>query len=123
MVSVNRPIITQAEVEERILAVDDALAEATLDFAVLSDNEAEAEAVYKEAAARALLTHVALHATDAKMTVGERDAKVALSTADELRAWKIAEARRASCREALLSYRSRLDALRTLNANVRAVTT
>jgi len=115
-----RPPISQADVEQRMVDVDDALAEATNDYAVLCDDAAEAEADYKEHLARALL---AVAQTGTGGTVSERQARADLICAEEFRAFKVADARRQSCREALLSYRSRLDALRTLNANIRAVTT
>lgn len=111
--------LTLYEIESRLAAVDEALDEATGDFAVLSHAAAEAEADYKAAHARAFL---AAASTDVKVSNAVAEARADSATADLLRAFKIADARRASAREALLSYRARLDALRTLNANVRAAT-
>jgi hypothetical protein len=65
---------------------------------------------------------LAIAASGIKMPVADKEARADVTASDEFRAWRIAEARRAASREALLSYRARLDALRTLSANVRYLT-
>lgn len=120
MSTVTRPVLSQHDVEQRMIEIDDALAETTLAYADLADAAADAEAVYKEQLARALL---AVAASADKATAAVRQARAELACVDAFRTYKLADARRGACREALLSYRARLDSLRTLNANIRAVTT
>ncbi len=110
-------LLTQGEIEEGILALSDAIEEQTYLYAELSDMAAEKEADYKVRSARALVGLA--NDNSIKITAGERQARVDLHCAAELRDWKLAEARRQSSKEALLSLRSRLDAMRTLSANVR----
>ena len=112
-------ILAQPEIEQRILDTLAALEEETYAYAQMSDLAAQSEADYKIRAAKALVFESADHP---KMTIGERQARVEISCAVELRAWKVAEARRQTSKEALLSLRARLDALRSLSANVRAQT-
>ena len=109
-------ILTQGDIEQSILALCDELEEETYRYAELADLAAEAEADYKEKASR---TFVAIANMDVKMTAGEKSARVDEMTCQELRIFKINEARRHASKEALLSLRARLDALRTLSANVR----
>lgn len=109
-------MLTQAEIERQILAIGDELEAETDRYDEIARQSAEAEADYKERAARA---HVSLADSQTKMTVADRAARVDVFCRDEFRAWKILDASRASSREAMLSYRARLDALRTLAANVR----
>ena len=111
--------LTQGQIEDEILSVSDALEAGTEQFADVADLAAECEADYKLSYARAF---VGLSSTQAKMTAPERQARSELHAAAELRAWKIAEARRLSSKESLLSLRARLDALRTVSANIRSQT-
>lgn len=110
-----RPL-SQVEIEEAITALADALEAETEQFSSLAARAAEAEADYKLGYARAF---VSLSASQAKLTAPEKQARSELNAAVELRAWKIAEARRLASREALLSLRARLDAHRTISANIR----
>jgi hypothetical protein len=110
-----RPL-TQHDVERLIVRIGDELEEETYRYATLSDTAAAAEADYKLKAARLFLT---LAAEGTKLLAAEKQAKVDVGSAEEYRTWKIAEARRQASREALLSYRARLDATRTLSANIR----
>lgn len=114
-----RRLLTQGEIEEMILAISAQIEEETYAYASLSDESASAEADYKLAAARQML---AIAASDRKMTAPEKQATVDVACSEVFRAWRIAEARRASCKEALNSLRARLDAQRSLAANVRAQT-
>lgn len=111
--------LTQGQIEDEILSVSDALEAGTEQFADVADLAAECEADYKLSYARAF---VGLSSTQSKMTAPERQARSELHAAAELRAWKIAEARRMSSKESLLSLRARLDALRTVSANIRSQT-
>lgn len=108
--------LSQAQIEHGIVALADQLEEQTYLYAQLSDQAAEAEADYKLAAGRHL---VALIASGSKMTAVEKQARVDVECSSLYRGWKLAEARRQSCKEALLSIRARIDAQRSLAANVR----
>jgi hypothetical protein len=99
-----------------ILALSDEIETTTYSYADLSDASAIAEADYKFRSAKELL---AIAASGIKLTAQEKSAHVDVSCTHEFRAWKIAEARRQSAKEALLSLRGRMDATRTLSANVR----
>lgn len=111
--------LTQGQIEADILSVSDALEVGTEQYADLADLAATCEADYKLSYARAF---VALAAQQSRMTAPEKQARSELHAAAELRAWKIAEARRQSSKENLLSLRARLDALRTVSANIRSQT-
>lgn len=111
-----RSVLTQGDIEHGILSLSDQLERETELYAELSDLAAEAEANYKHAAAVHLIT---LAANGAKMTAPERQARVDVHCSDQFRTWKVQEARRQACKEALLSLRARIDAQRSLAANVR----
>ena len=111
-----RGLLTQGDIEHSIVALSDQLEEQTYIYAQLSDEAANAEADYKLQAGKQLITLVA---SGAKMTAQERQARADVGCAEAFRAWKLAEARRQSCKEALLSLRARMDAQRSLAANVR----
>lgn len=112
----NKPI-TPIDIEYQILDICDAMEAETEQYAQLSEQAANSEAKYKFTYARALVDMAASHST--KMTVQERQARADLIANDDFRVFKINEARRVSSKEALLSLRARLDALRTLSASVR----
>lgn len=112
----NKPI-TPVDIEYQILDICDAIETETEQYAQLSELAANAEAKYKFVYAKSLVDMAAHHPS--KMTVQEKQARADLISNDEFRVFKIAEARRISSKEALLSLRARLDALRTLSANIR----
>lgn len=113
------PLLTQASIEAQILRLSDELESETERYADLAQLAAETEADWKQAHAT---TVVALASSDQRTSMDVRRATAELDNAHLLRVWLIAEARRATCRETLISLRARLDALRTLAANVRAQT-
>lgn len=113
-----RPL-SQVEIEDGITTVADALEAETEQFAALAELAATLEADYKLSYARAF---VALASAQSKMTAPEKQARAELHAAEQLREWKVAEARRLASKEALLSMRARLDALRTVAANIRGMT-
>lgn len=119
MVSLIR-LLTQGEIEANITKLSELLEEETYAYARQSEASAEAESDYKVLMARAIVTF--LNDRGLKMTQYERQARCDLICSDEFRVWKMAEARRSSTKEALLTLRSRLDAMRTLSANVRHAT-
>lgn len=112
-------LLNRAQIEHEILRVSDALDEQTHVYAEVSNLAASSEADYKLRFARAVVT---LSSTQSRMTAPEKQARAEIAAAEELRLWKIAEARRQATKETLLSLRARLDALRTLNASVRVQT-
>ncbi len=112
-------ILSQGEVEEQILAVSDAIEAEVHRYSGLADAAASAEADYK---LRYAETVVRIADSQARMSIPERAARAELEAATELRRFKIMEARRQASKESLLSLRARLDALRSLSANIRAAT-
>ena len=113
-----RPL-SQVEVEERIQAVIEALEIETEGYDDIAREAAEAEADYRLEAGRARLA-VIQHGD--KMTVGERDARVDVMTADAHKKHLIKQAARNAKREHLQTLRAHLDSLRTLNASIRQQT-
>ena len=114
----NAPI-SQHEVEQRILRISDDL-DSTVDLlASLLVERANAEADYKEQFARVM---VGLAASSSRLPVAAKEAAATSRTTAEFRSWKLWEAREKACQQKLHSLRSQLDALRTIAANVRAVT-
>lgn len=109
-------LLTQADIEFGIVSLSDQLEEQTHLYSQLSDEAAEAEADYKLEAGRML---IGLVHNETKMTAQERQARVDVASSVRYRSWKLAEARRQSCKEAMLSVRARMDAQRSLAANVR----
>jgi hypothetical protein len=112
----NQRLLTQGDIERGIIALSDQLEEQTYLYAQLSDLAAECEADFKLEAGKQL---IGLVASGSKMTAQEKQARVDVGCAQTFRNWKLAEARRQSCKEALLSLRARIDAQRSLAANVR----
>lgn len=101
------------------MAMSTELETLTEDFADLAVEAATTEADYKHRFASRM---VRLADSNQKMTAPIRHAMADLEASEELRARLIAEARRNACREGMLSLRHRIDAMRTLAANVRAQT-
>ena len=114
-------LLTQGQVERMILRISDELEDETHRYADLGDLVVDAELDYKRAYALAMI-NAAVAEDGTKRLVAERDAWVTTETIDLLRIWKIHEARHDSTKQALLSLRARLDALRTLVANIRSST-
>jgi hypothetical protein len=81
-------------------------------FEQLAEDNAKKEALYKSNWAKEYLS--------AKGSIREREAWSDYKLSDEGYDYKIAEALVKAKREKLLSLRTSIDALRTLNANVRA---
>ena len=95
--------ISQVEIESELLRLIDMLEEETEAFEKLAGDAAKKEAIYT-----------------AKGSIKEREAWADYKLADEHFDYKISEALVKSKREKLLSLRTSIDAMRTLNANVRA---
>lgn len=113
--------LTQAAVDQMILDCLDAIEAGTMHFEDVADKAATAEADFKGAYARAVLSLAAN--ANGRTNAQYRDAQATAATINEYRVYKIQDARKTSAKEHLLSLRARLDALRSLGANLRVVTT
>jgi YesN/AraC family two-component response regulator len=106
----NKPI-SQVDIENELVRLMDMLEEETEAFETLAVDCAKKEALYKSNWAKEYLS--------AKGSIREREAWSDYKLSDESYDYKIAEALVKSKREKLTSLRTSIDALRTLNANVR----
>ena len=106
----NKPI-SQVDIENELVRLMDILEEETETFETLAVDSAKKEALYKSNWAKEYLS--------AKGSIREREAWSDYKLSDESYDYKIAEALVKSKREKLTSLRTSIDALRTLNANVR----
>jgi hypothetical protein len=104
--------ISQVEIEQELLRLVDRLEQETEAFEVLAVDSAEKESKYKAAWAREYISRTG--------TVKDRESWADYKLENEEHDCKIAEALVKSKRELLLSLRTSIDALRTLNANVRS---
>lgn len=107
----NNPI-SQVEIEHELLRLLSLLEEETEAFESLCEDAAKKEALYKSNWAKEYLS--------AKGSIKEREAWSDYKLSDESFDFKISEALVKAKREKLTSLRTSIDALRTLNANVRA---
>lgn len=103
--------ISQVEIEERILRLLDDLEYHTEAFESLAEDSAKKESRLKGEWAKEYLS--------AKGSIREREAWADYKLADMDFDYKCAEALVKAKREKLLTLRTEVDALRTLNANVR----
>ena len=103
--------ISQVEIESEIMRLMEMLEEETEAFEALATDSAKKEALMKANWAKEYLS--------AKGSIREREAWADYKLSDEAYSFKISEALVKAKREKLLSLRASLDALRTLNANVR----
>ena len=103
--------ISQVEIEQRLLYFLDELESETEAFESLAEDNAKKEARNKASWAKEYLS--------AKGSIKERESWADYKMADEQFEYKISEALLKSKREKLLSLRTSIDAMRTLNANVR----
>lgn len=106
----NNPI-SQVEIEQELLRLIDALETETEKFEVLAIDAAKKEAEYKSNWAKEYLA--------AKGSIKEREAWADYKLDQMAFDHKISEALVKTKRESLLSLRTSIDAMRTLNANVR----
>lgn len=120
--SVRQPL-TQGEIESMILDRIDMLEEATFAYRDALIDAVNADADYELARGRVMMGLAnAMTPGGKSLTVADRQARCDVMTTTEYRKAKLAEAVRNSLREAMLSHRTTIDALRTLSANVRAQT-
>lgn len=107
----NRPI-SQIDVEETLLELISELETETEAFERLAEDAAKKESLYKSNWAKEYLS--------AKGSIKEREAWADYKMDELMFDYKIAESLVKAKREKLLSLRTSIDALRTLNANIRA---
>lgn len=108
--------ITQIDIEEQMLRICDRIEQDIDLLADLSTQRAEAESAYKYRHARSMVEQTA------KVPVASKEAIAHLRASEEYRQWKVLEGREKATQQSLLASRARLDALRTISANVRAMT-
>jgi len=116
--SEQRPPLSQAEVETLILKLTDALADGTDDYRELCDKVATAEMNYKHSFHSAIVTL----AHGSKLTADLRKSTAWLRSEVEERAYTTLAASKESGREYLRTLTTRIEALRTISANVRGQT-
>lgn len=118
------PPLTQVGVEREIMRLSDAMETATEELAKHADEAAIAEVDYKVGFAKAILKAGLQQGSgrNGKMTEGDKDATATVECEDLLRARIISEAKHEVDQEKLRTMRSRIDALRTVSANIRAQT-
>jgi hypothetical protein len=104
--------ISQVEIEDELLRLLELLEEHTEAFETLAEDSAKKEARLKGEWAKEYLS--------AKGSIKEREAWADYKLADQEFEAKVAEALVKAKMEKLLSLRTSIDALRTLNANVRS---
>lgn len=105
--------ISQVDVEEEIIRLLNLLESETEAFEALAEDAAKKEARHKAEWAKAYLS--------ATGSIKEREAWADYQMESKAMEYKIAEALVKSKREKLTSLRTSIDALRTLNANVRSM--
>jgi hypothetical protein len=107
--------LSQAQVEAEIMRLSGLAEKATHEIAKRARAAAEADVAWKVGYAKAFLL--------ADGTGPARDAQATVECADEYAAKKSSEAVLMSAQEAGRNYRAQLDALRSINANHRALVT
>lgn len=105
----------------QIIAVLDEMEKATDVFGAAIDRTAVAEAEYRLAHAQATI-NLAASPLAGKMTVATRDAHALIQSRHEYEIWMVYAAASEAAKQYLYTLRARLEALRTLNANVRTLT-
>jgi hypothetical protein len=104
--------VTPAQVEAELARLSEKLEEKSDKLATLLESAATADVNYKLGHARQLLRAEG-------DTVSEREAEAVLACADLLRERRHSEALADAAKESIRSLRTQLDALRSINANVR----
>lgn len=104
--------LAQVDIEAEIVRLSGLCEKVTHELAQRARMSAEADAAFKREYAKAYLR------SEAK-TAGARDAQAVLATDEQYTAKRIAEALLQSATEAGRNYRAQLDALRSINANIR----
>lgn len=118
-----RPL-SQVEIECEIERLSSELESALEEYVGLCKAEAEAENEYKRRYHRAVIVHSerSTMADGRKTTVSWVESQAALACEDVQAVYRIKSAGVRALKEALTTKRAQMDALRTLSANVRAMT-
>lgn len=106
--------LTHVDLENEMLRVCRRMEEDIEVLTEVSNDRAEAESSYKYKHARAMIEQTE------KTPVATKEAHAHLRASDDYKLWKILEGREKATQQSLIASRSRLDALRTICANVRA---
>jgi hypothetical protein len=108
--------LTLAGIEARLERVCDQLEEELLGFRTLCERQANAEADFKLAYAKAMLD-----TSIEKETVVAKEARATMCAAVELRTYKVLDMQVLATRESLRSLHALIDVLRTQAANLRSL--
>lgn len=104
-------VLSQVEVEQELMRLSAMAEKALQELAKRARAAAEAEVKHKVARAKALLA--------AEGTVAEREARADVETEQLFLERRMAEALLLSAQEAGRTYRAQLEAIRSVNANLR----
>lgn len=116
-------MMTQGQIEDGIEATVATLEDLTGDYARACASAAEAEAEYRLRYWRTFLQHKDSAGPGSRgPSNDECEGRAIIANEDALRAYKITAASAESIKAAMATHRTRLDALRTLAANVRSQT-
>jgi len=117
-----RPL-AQVEIERAIVDLCDELEVTTEEFARICEEHSGAENAYKRKLTRALVTlgSSGVMSDGRKSTADWREAQASVTSEDEGARYRILDARLRAVKEGLITKRARLDALRTIAANVRSM--
>lgn len=107
-------VLTQVEIEDMIVSDVELMEEATEVYGDLLEDEAKKENAYKRAYNSAYFTYGEKGGHDIRRTYAEHEAST------EREEYRIAQAEVAAQKEVLWTIRNRIDAIRSLNANVRS---
>jgi hypothetical protein len=105
---------SQATSEVHMMDLANALEAAVEELRIIAEEAAHAEADYKERYWTALLRAE-------RPTVGEREAVAGLYAAKEFRTHRVLAARVSASRDYMRAIQAKIDSLRTIQANVRAI--
>lgn len=108
--------LSQVYIESEIVRLSALAERVTTEIAQRARDSALADSSYKREHAKAYLMA-------AGKTVGEKEAQTALECDSEFTAKRVAEALLLAAQEAGRNYRAQLEALRSLNANLRPLVT
>lgn len=107
--------LAQAQAEAEILRLNRELTSVTMDVADASERAARAEHAYKLAYAKAIFR--------ATGRVADKEAEATINTEAQLLEHKLADAILKANQEKGRNIRAQLDALRSVNANIRPIVT
>lgn len=107
--------LSQVEIETQLLRLADMLADVTEEYRDLCDATSQAEMDAKHA----FHTAVVMLAGEEKMTADVRKARAWLAAEGDERGYATLAAGKEACRESMRTLTTRIEALRTVSANVR----